>query len=185
MPDAGNLAEMSDGELVRQARAGSLDAFDALVTRYRKRIYRLAFAMTQSHDAADDLSQKAFVQAYTRLKQLRDADSFASWLRRILMNLCIRYASTQRPLPLGDDDERACGPDTAYASAERAMVRESVKSAILKLDPGERAVVLLYYIDDLKQTEIAEVLQCPVGTVWSRLSSARKKLRAHLADLVG
>lgn len=63
-------------------------------------------------------------------------------------------------------------------------MRESVRKAILELDSDERAVVLLYYMEGLKQTEIADALGCPVGTMWSRMSSARAKLRARLADLI-
>ena len=179
---AEHVKERSDGELVECARKGSLDAFDTLVHRYRTRIYRLAFAMTQDHSAADDLSQEAFVQAFRRIRQLRNPESFGPWLRTMLVNLCIRYSSRTRPQPLEEDHAVAECPS---AMAEKNLVRESVRKAILLLDPAERAVVLLYYMEGLKQAEIAEVLGCPVGTVWSRLGSARCKLRERLADVIG
>ena len=174
--------ESNDGEMVERTRKGSMEAFDALVTRYRKSIYRLAFAMTQDHAAADDLSQEAFVQAYKRIRQLSNPESFAPWLRKILVNLCIRYTSKPRHASIEEDELEAS--ETPTTAAERSIVRSSVRKAILELEPAERAVVLLHYMEGLKQTEIAEALECPVGTVWSRLSSARGKLRELLADLV-
>ena len=174
--------ELSDGELVECAWKGSMDAFDTLVHRYRTRIYRLAFAMTQDHSAADELSQEAFVQAFRRIRQLRNPDRFGPWLRRTLVNLCIRYSSRTRPQPLEEDHAVADCPSTI---AETNLVRESVRQAVMSLDPVERAVVLLFYIERLKQAEIADALGCPVGTVWSRLSSARRKLRERLAEVIG
>jgi RNA polymerase sigma-70 factor (ECF subfamily) len=174
--------ELSDGELVECARKGSMDAFDTLVHRYRKSIYRLAKAMTQNHDAAGDLSQEAFVQAYKRIRQLKNPESFGPWLRKILVNHCIRHSA--RIVPASLEDHEIESPESPSADAERSMVRASVRSAILELDPAERAVVLLYYMEGLKQIEIADALGCPVGTVWSRLSSARCKLRGRLADLM-
>ena len=171
-----------DGELVDRTRGGSMDAFDALVTRYRKSIYRLAFAMTQNHDAAGDLSQEAFVQAYKRIRQLKSGDSFGAWLRKILVNLCIRHSAKIMPASLEDHEIESL--ESPSADAERNMVRQSVRKAILELDPSERAVVLLYYMEGMKQTEIADALGCPVGTIWSRLSAARDRLRGLLSDLV-
>jgi len=163
-------------------QAGSADACDFLVGRYRKSIYRLARAMTQSHDAADDLSQEAFVQAFRRIRQLKKPESFGPWLRKILVNLCIRHSA--RIVPASLEDHETESPESPSADAERSMVRDRVRNAILELDPAERAVVLLYYMDGLKQTEIADALGCPVGTVWSRLNSARCKLRGRLGDLI-
>ena len=183
MSETGYEQEPGDGELVDRARRGSMQAFDALVGRYRKRIYRLAFAMTQDHAAADDLSQEAFVQAFRRIRQLKSGGSFAPWLRRVVVNLCIRHSSKLRHASLEEHDAKEIS-ECPSAAAERNLVRESVRKAILELDPSERAVVLLYYMEGLKQTEIADALGCPVGTVWSRLSSARAKLRARLADLI-
>ena len=182
MSDAGCERQLNDSELVARTRKGSMDAFDLLVERYRKSIYRLAKAMTQNHDAAGDLSQEAFVQAYKRIRQLKNPESFGPWLRKILVNLCIRHSSKVVPASLEDTEIES--PESPSTEAERSMVRGSVRSAILELDPAERAVVLLYYMEGLKQTEIADAVGCPVGTVWSRLNSARDKLRGLLSDLV-
>ncbi len=182
MSDAGCERQLNDRELVGRTRGGSMDAFDLLVERYRKSIYRLARAITQNHDAADDLSQEAFVQAFKRIRQLKNPESFGPWLRKILVNLCIRYS--ERVAPASLDDQEIESAESPSADAERSMVRDSVRTAIMELDPAERAVVLLYYMEGLKQTEIADALGCPVGTVWSRLSAARCKMRGRLADLI-
>ena len=182
MSEAISERQLSDGELVAGMQAGSADAFDALVERYRKSIYRLAKAMTQNHDAAGDLSQETFVLAYRRIRQLKNPESFGPWLRKILVNLCIRRSAKIMPASLEDHEIES--PESPSADAERNMVRDKVRNAIMELDPAERAVVLLYYMDGLKQTEIADALGCPVGTVWSRLNSARDKLCGLLSDLV-
>ena len=163
-----------------------MEAFDALVERYRRGIYRLAFAMTQNHEVADDLSQEVFVQLFRRIRQLRSPESVGAWLRRILVNLCIKHSRRLRHVSLEDEgaNPEPVATDTPFAAAEKSMVRGRVRQAILELDPHERAVALLYYIEGLKQIEIAEVLGRPVGTVWSRLSSARGKLRVRLADVI-
>jgi RNA polymerase sigma-70 factor (ECF subfamily) len=174
--------QLNDSELVGLTRRGSMDAFDILVGRYRKSMYRLARAMTQDHDAADDLSQEAFVQAYRRIRQLKKPESFGPWLRKILVNVCIRHSAKAVHASL--EDTEIDSPESPSAEAEKSMVRARVRNAILELDPAERAVVLLYYMDGLKQIEIADAIGHPVGTVWSRLNSARCKLRGRLADLV-
>lgn len=182
MSDAGRERQLNDCELVDRTRGGSMDAFDLLVERYRKSIYRLARAMTQNHDAADDLSQETFVLAYKRIRQLKNPESFGPWLRKILVNLCIRHAGKNVPISLADTEIES--PESPSADAERGMVRESVRSAVMELDPIERAVVLLYYMEGLKQTEIADALGCPVGTIASRLNRARTRLRGRLSDLI-
>jgi len=163
-----------------------MEAFDALVERYRRGIYRLAFAMTQDHEVADDLSQEVFVQLFRRIRQLRSPESVGAWLRRILVNLCIKHSRRVRHVSIEDEgaNPEPITTDTPFVAAEKSMVRDRVRQAILELDPRERAVVLLYYIEGLKQVEIADVLGRPVGTVWSRLSSARGKLRVRLADVI-
>ena len=178
--------EPNDGALVERIRGGSMEAFDALVERHRRAIYRLAFAMTQDHEAADDLSQEVFVQLFRRIRQLRSPESVGAWLRRILVNLCIKHSRRVRHVSIDDEgaNPEPSATDTPFAAAEKSMVKDQVRQAILELDPHERAVVLLYYMDGLKQVEIAEVLGRPVGTVWSRLSSARGKLRSRLANVI-
>jgi RNA polymerase sigma-70 factor (ECF subfamily) len=172
--------ELTDAELVGRTRLGSLEAYDVLVTRYRRGIYRLALGMTQNHEASDDLAQEAFILAFKRIRQLKNADRFGPWLRKILTNLCIRHASRQRPSSLEGEIS-----DESSDSAEKDLVRQSVRSAIFELEPNERATVLLYYMEGLTQADIADVLDCPIGTILSRLSSARAKLRDRLADLIG
>ena len=182
MSDTACERQPNDCELVGRTRKGSMDAFDVLVGRYRRSIYRIARGMTQSHDAADDLSQETFLQAYKQIRHLKNPESFGPWLRKILVNLCIRH-SKKVALAWLEENEIA-SPESPSADAERSMVRDRVRDAIMELDPAERAVVQFYYIEGLKQTEIADALGCPIGTVWSRLNAARCKLRGRLADLI-
>ena len=182
MSDADRERQLNDSELVGRTRKGSMDAFDILVERYRKSIYRMARGMTQSHDAADDLSQETFVRAFKRIRQLKNPKSFGPWLRKILVNLCIRHSTKVAPASLEDHEIES--PESPSADAERSMVRDTVRNAVMELDPIERAVVLLHYMEGLKQTEIADALGCPAGTIGSRLNRARSKLRGRLSDLI-
>ena len=185
MAQGDRIGEITDSDLVDSVRGGAVEAFDMLVHRYRRDVYRLAFAMTQDHAAADDLAQETFVQAYRSIRQLRDGQSFGSWLRRVLFTFCLKHNRLRKPVSLdGNADNEPSRSDGPALAAEKSLLRQQVRETIVELEPHERAVVLLYYMDGFKQTEIADILNCPVGTVWSRLSSAREKMRTRLAGAV-
>ncbi len=183
---------MSDEELVKRAQNGDVQAFMALAERYETVIFRLAFALLRHREDAEDATQDIFVHAFQRLQTLRDAGSFALWLRRLAIRICLRYrrrriTELEFVEPLGDEYENEIlfrtdlDPET---EAEKAELRMQVRKAIAELPEPFQIVVLLYHMDGLSYDEIAQVLGVPVGTVRSRLSRARAMLREKLAPFI-
>jgi RNA polymerase sigma-70 factor (ECF subfamily) len=167
-------------DTVTRARDGDADAFDELVERHTGWVYRLAAAIV-GPDEAVDVSQDVFGRAWRELPQLRDADRFEAWLRRIVVNRCRdagrRAASRVREIPL---DQR-----TASASPDPRTVIErdtDLAAAIARLSFDHRTILALHYGADLTHQSVADVLRIPPGTVKSRLGAALERLRVDLDE---
>ncbi len=187
-----------DSELVRRARGGEAAAFEALVVRYRGRLYGMIYNMTGNEADSWDLTQEVFLRAWRALPQFEDRAQFYTWLHRIAHNaVCdwLRRQKVRGGVSAGEfDDGRGSvpeagavtvprggvGPDEALAHKE---VGERIREALEVLSPEHRAVILLKEVDGMTYQEIAEAVGCSVGTVMSRLFYARKRLQSLLADL--
>jgi RNA polymerase sigma-70 factor (ECF subfamily) len=182
-PAAGDTR--TDHELVYAARDGDTVAFDALFYRYRDGIYRLGLAITKDPSYAEEIVVDTFARAHRALARLEPEASLRPWLYRVAVNL----SYNRRPrkgvvLSSLDDavDEALANEDGSPSHvAEQAELRRFVLGAVDALGPKHRLVVVLHYLNGLNLTEIAEVVQCPVGTVKSRLHYALRRLRTHLA----
>ena len=174
---------MSDAQLVRRAVAGDDAAFDELVSRHRSRVYHLALSKVQSRDAALDLAQEAFVQVYVSLRTLREPEKFRAWLTSITSNLCLMYLRRESEITMPDDvfdtmeSKSACTTET---DMDAAMVR----SALDNLPNGTRSAALLYFVEEMKQTEIAEFLGISLPAVKSRIRDARMRLQKEMVEMV-
>jgi RNA polymerase sigma-70 factor (ECF subfamily) len=181
-----------DGELVERARQGDREAFRMLVERYQRKVTALAAGMLRNREDALDVVQDTFTKAYQSLDRFKGDSSFYTWVYRIAVNLCIDHQRREsRYVQVGADMEDA-GDDVAPPSAEdlerdepfeRARSTEigaQVARAIEELTPEHRAVILLREVDGLSYEEISVVLECPKGTVMSRLHYARRQLQARL-----
>jgi RNA polymerase sigma factor (sigma-70 family) len=172
--------------LVDQAARGDRSAFTALVRRYGDMALGCALAILGDYQAAEDAAQEAFVSAYFGLATLRDPASFPGWLRGIVRNQSLRLVRTRR-VPLVSLDaafavpDRAAGPSEQAESVER---RDQVMDAIMVLPEGQREAVLLYYLGDYSQREIATFLGLPLTTVNNRLHAARQHLKGGLLTMV-
>ncbi|TMC68840.1 MAG: sigma-70 family RNA polymerase sigma factor [Chloroflexi bacterium] len=175
----------TDHDLVYAARDGEVAAFDALFYRYRDGIFRLGLAITRDPSAAEEIVVDTFARAHRALARLEPDDSLRPWLYRVAVNLSYNRRP-RKNVVLSSLDEAA---DEALANedgspshvAERAELRRLVLAAVDELGPKHRLVVVLHYLNGLNLTEIAEVVECPVGTVKSRLHYALRRLRTHLA----
>jgi RNA polymerase sigma-70 factor (ECF subfamily) len=178
-----------DQELVRQALSGSLAAFNALVERYQGLVFNICYRLTANQDLAADATQEAFLSAYRHLRQLRDG-SFRAWLARIATNCaydCLRAKRRRQAQSLEelvDEQDRvpalvddSPSPEQAALAAELSRV---VEAAIQELPYDQRAVLVLVDLNGFDYTEVATALQISLGTVKSRLSRARAKLRDKL-----
>jgi RNA polymerase sigma-70 factor (ECF subfamily) len=175
-----------DREIVARARAGDRDAFAALVRLVMPRLDTIARLTVRDPDAARDAVQEALVRAWRDLPSLRDPDRFEAWVRRLVVRSCIDELRRSRrrlrmEVELGDLE----GPAIADAAADTAD-REALDRAFARLDPTQRATVVLFYYADLPVAEIGATLGLPVGTVKSTLSRGRSALRVALeADARG
>ena len=175
---------VSDAELVRQSIDGQHDAFAALVARYQKRAFWIAFHVVGRVEDARDISQEAFVRLYRSLERYDYARSFYTWFYRIVMNLAIdqlrKHKSARASslddlvVPLADERE-----GEATAPMERAEENEHVWQVLDKLDTKFRAVLVMRDIHGLSCREIAPILKVTHATARWRLHRGRQMFRAH------
>jgi len=164
-------------EHVERARAGDVEAFDMLVGSQLDALLRIAAAIVLDPDGAQDVVQDSLVKAWRHLPDLRAADAFDAWLRRIVVNTARNAARRRRRV-------RAIAPQTLAGEAQGLDDRVAIGAALEGLDVDHRTVVALY-LDDRPINAIAQLLGIPSGTVKSRLHTARSRLRAALEERDG
>jgi RNA polymerase sigma-70 factor (ECF subfamily) len=179
----------ADHELVLCAGKGDLVAYSVLVDRHQHTIYGIVSRMISNQDDVDDLVQDIFVQAYRSIGGFRGQSSFSTWLHSIAVNTTIKYLrkmKSRQTVSIDDPNARmedmlvADNDRSPSAAAEESERQVAVRSAVEKLPEKHRAVVVLHYFEEYSCEEIAKILNCSVGTVWSRLHYACTKLRGHL-----
>ena len=174
-------------ELVSSAQAGDLPSFNRIVLRFQDRVYGLSLRMLGSPEAAEDVAQETFIRAYRRLETFRGG-KFDSWLLTIAANLCrdeLRRRGRRPQTSLDaarDDPERADldPPDSGETpgdASERGDLRRVLQDALLELPEDWRAIVILSDVEGLAYQEIVDATGLALGTVKSRLSRARGRLR--------
>jgi len=186
--------EPSDLEVVGHCQRGELQAYEILVTRYRQRVYTLAYGMLRNEHDATDIAQEAFVRAWQGIRRFRKSASFYTWIYRITTNLCIDFVRKRDRKPTTHFEE-ALDPDTNADVAEppstnpqppqemeRKELREQIDAALAELSPDHRVVVQLREFEGLEYAAIAKIVGCSIGTVMSRLHYARKHLQKLLKD---
>ena len=184
----------AEQELVRRARRGDLEAYDDLVRRYQERIYATIYHMTANHEDANDLAQDTFIKAYQALKSFKGGSSFYTWVYRIAVNKTINFLKQRKSrshMSLNDLDFNAeHDPDlvalvsdkTPRREANLKELQEKLNEALQKLSEPHRLVVTLHDVQGLAHEEIAEIMDCNIGTVRSRLFYARQQLQGYLSD---
>ena len=178
-----------DAALVRRSQKGESNAFRELVARHDKRVYTLVARVlgpSAAADDVDDVAQDVFVQAWRALPKFRSDAKFSTWLYRIATNMAIKQWH-QRKKQSGTVYEaelpetvRAALADPSRGPAEEAVLLardRGLRQAIEALPEKQRTVVLLHYFEEQTCEEVALLLGCSVGTVWSRLHYACRKLR--------
>ena len=177
--------------VIRRVQHGDVEAFELLVAAYEKNVFNVALQMTGNREDAQDMTQEAFIKAYSSLSSFRGDSRFSSWLYRIVANVCLDFKRRQsrRPsasLTVEDDEGESVQLDIADESQspetllEQKMTREAVREGLQQLPDEQRQILLLREIQGLSYEEIGEALQLEPGTVKSRIFRARKKLCAFL-----
>ncbi|HEX3050957.1 MAG TPA: RNA polymerase sigma factor [Aggregatilineaceae bacterium] len=177
---------MNDQQAVARLQRGDIKGLDALMVRYQVKALRTAYLITQDATLAEDVVQDAFVNVYRSIDSFDDQRPFTPWFMRIVVNGAIRTARKgQQLLPLDEDldldylIDPAPGPDDGVESAE---VEAAIWAALGALPAERRAVIVLKYYLEMNESEIADQLKIPVGTVKSRLHTAKRQLRTMLQE---
>ena len=182
---------MDENALIQSARKGDVDAYNRLVLVYQHQVYNLAYRIMGEEAAATDATQEAFISAYNHLKDFRGG-SFKSWLLRIVTNACYDDLRRRKRRPVTSLDEMMNGEDgesefdlPATTDGPETIVQrremvEVIQRGITTLPDDQRIVVVLSDVQGMSYEEIADITKSNLGTVKSRLSRGRAKLREYL-----
>jgi RNA polymerase sigma-70 factor (ECF subfamily) len=171
---------VEDADLIGRVRRGDVEAFNLLISRWEKRVYNYLLRLTGSPDDSLDLSQEVFLKAYQNIRKLDDAARFGPWLYRIAHNEACSLFRKKRPELLSDDAGFA---ETQPAPEMALDLSLAVTAALDRLNADQREAVILKVYQGFKFEEMAEILECPVSTVKSRLYTALDLLRKQLAPV--
>jgi RNA polymerase sigma-70 factor (ECF subfamily) len=189
------LAKDTDKELVRRVQKGDRRAFDLLFARYQHKIVNLVGRYLRNPQDVEDVTQEAFIKAFRALPRFRGESAFYTWLYRIAINTAKNHLVARGRRPPGvdvdvDDAEYMDGSDLLKEgeSPEAALSRDelsaAIDEAIGQLPDDLRSAVTLREFDGLSYEQIAQIMECPVGTVRSRIFRARESIDRHIAPLL-
>jgi RNA polymerase sigma-70 factor (ECF subfamily) len=187
--------ENGDLSLVRRVQAGERAAYDLLVLKYQHKVVKLVMRYVRNPADAEDIAQEAFIKAYRALPQFRGDSAFYTWLYRIAINTA-KNALVSRDRGVGVYEIDAHGPDENPEMANRLRdpdtpeglalsdeIRDIVNAAIAALPDDLRTAIMLRELEGLSYDEIASAMQCPVGTVRSRIFRAREAIDSRLREV--
>ena len=186
----------ADWQVVQRVQAGDVAAFDQLILKYRERVYAMIYHMTSNREDAADLTQDAFIKAFQSINRFQGQSAFFTWLYRIAINSALTHIRKNKLRSFFSFDR--VNEDAQVAAVINQLVdkkdvdrevfvnelQEKLNEAMLKLSIPHRTVVTLFEIDGLSHEEIAEIMNCSVGTVRSRLHYAKQLLQAELQSYV-
>ena len=191
------LEAESDLAIVRRVQEGDVAAFDQLVLKYRTRVYGVVYNMTSNREDASDLTQDAFIKSFQSINRFQGQSSFFTWLYRIAVNSTLTHLRKNRLRTffsfekINEDDKVsaeviAALTDNTGADQETFAreLQEKLNEAMQKLSIRHRTVITLFEIDGLGHQEIAEIMNCSVGTVRSRLHYAKQLLQSELQPYI-
>lgn len=183
-----NQPELSDAELIVNLRADDLTALGVLFDRYYSQIYRTANAITHDSTVAEDITQDCFLRLHRYANRIDTSLPLAPWLYRVTVNLSYTWVSRhkKRRVSLEAVVDYLMSParNAPDQLAESAGLQQEIRQAIRELNFNQRVVVVLHYLNGQSLEDIAEILECPVGTVKSRLYYARENLRHRLGNVL-
>jgi RNA polymerase sigma-70 factor, ECF subfamily len=182
----------ADWEVVRKVQAGDVAAFDRLILKYRERVFSVIYNLCANREDAADLTQGTFIKAFQSINRFQGQSSFFTWLYRIGVNATLTHLRKNRlrtffsfeSIAEEDKSSEVIDALTDKTGTERELyvkeLQEKLNEALQKLSINHRMVVTLFEIDGLSHNEIAEIMNCSVGTVRSRLHYAKQLLQAEL-----
>ena len=189
----------ADAALVERTKAGDVKAFEMLVVKYQRRIERLIGRMVRDVDLIPDIAQETFIRAYRAIPKFRGDSAFYTWLYRIAVNTAKKALMelkrdpivTESALAARDDDNETsrvenelCDGETPEALLASKQIAAAVNSAVQALSEELRQAIVLREIEGLSYEEIAELMNCPIGTVRSRIFRAREAIAERLRPML-
>lgn len=169
-------------DLIRRSREGDMDAMGAVFEQFKAPVFGIAYRYTYDSAAAEDLLQEIFIKVFTHLQNLGQEEAFAGWLYRIAVNTCMSYFRQKKKLlqkTVSLNEVEGLLYEKRDHSQENEM-SQPLEDAIQSLPSGLKSVFLLHDVQGFKHEEIAEILECSVGTSKSQLFKARMKIRKQL-----
>lgn len=190
----GRAVMIEEKILVKKAQKDDMQAFEQLVDNYRNKVFNIAYRIIGNYEDASELAQEVFIRIYKALKKFKGRSSFSTWVYSITKNVCydeIRKRKNKKIVYLDNDIEleeskikrqlKDEGPQPDEI-IEKSEIGEIIQEAIQKLSFEHRIVIVLRDIQGYSYDEIAEIVNCPAGTVKSRISRARKSLKRILEE---
>ena len=193
------VANDSDALLVQRAMAGETQAFELLVIKYQRRVQRLIGRMVRDTDLVEDIAQETFIRAYRALPQFRGDAQFYTWLYRIAVNTAKKFllelkrapSVSDRPAAADDDGDETFWPglepideETPESVLAAKEIAEAVNAGLAALPDDLRQALTLREIEGLSYEEIAGLMDCPIGTVRSRIFRAREAISTRLKPML-
>ena len=184
--------QKTDDVLVEETQKGNKKSFELLVIKYEKQIFHLIFSFTKDRGVVPELAQDTFLKAFRSIKSFKGKSSFYTWLRRIAINNSINFLHTRERFYFESDSEEnhyfGNLRDEKFGTPEKNVLIEEtsliVREALDSLPERLRSIILMREFEDMSYEEIADVLECPVGTVRSRLFHARRLLKEKLESYI-
>lgn len=179
------VLEGHDREVIDACRRGERDAFRALFEAYQHRVYSIALRYSGDRATALDIAQEVFLKLLSNIQEFHGEAGFESWLYRVVVNCCLDRQRRSKMLLFVEDffDSLRGADSTVLQDLMREEMQQHVQSAVARLSPEHRLVVVLRYTEGLSYDEIAEALGCSAGTVASRLNRAHKILERCLRGI--
>jgi len=187
-------SQSSDKKLVKRVQRGDKGAFDLLVLKYQHKIVNLVMRYVRDPELALDITQEAFIKAYRALPRFRGDSAFYTWMYRIAVNTAKNHLAAQRRRPMNveldfqDPDQydlhaQLKETDTPEAITLSNELKETVENAIAALPEDLRTAIILRELEGMSYEEIAQTMECPVGTVRSRIFRARDAINKKIGSL--
>ncbi|MBI5360463.1 MAG: sigma-70 family RNA polymerase sigma factor [Planctomycetes bacterium] len=174
------MPDFDDVNIIRAVKGGDMQAFELVINAFKAPLYQSVYSMIRRHDAADDISQEVFIKFFRSIGNFDEKYPIYPWLKKVAFNMTINYLKNvrQKSVSLGDnmDFAGACRSNTP----ENNELKTSIRNALDSLENDSRVILTLRLIEELSYKEISEILQCPIGSVMSKLFRARMELKDRL-----
>lgn len=188
------MEKIKEKILIDRCKNGDVAAFEELISGYEKRVFNIIYRIIGDYNEAEDISQEVFIKVFRTIKNFKEKSSFYTWLYRVAVNECINVLKERRkiyaysvdsPIKVEDDEiirEIRDDKESPEKRFEYKELRACLEDALNRISYEHRMMIVLRDIQGFSYEEIAEIMQCPTGTVKSRISRARKALRELLAE---